>query len=235
HDVSGVVKPGRLTLLLGPPASGQSTLLLALAGRLDKNLRVTGSVKYNGHGVDEFVPERTSAYISQHDLHIGELTVRETLDYAARFQGVGSRYDILTELSRREREQDIKPDPDIDIFMKATSIEGQRTSMMTDYYLKILGLDICADTLVGDQMHRGVSGGQKKRVTTGEMIVGGATALLMDEISTGLDSSTTFQIVKCLRQYVHVFRTTRVISLLQPAPETYDLFDDVILLSEGFL
>ena len=98
-----------------------------------------------------------------------------------------------------------------------------------------MGLDICADTLVGDQMHRGVSGGQKKRVTTGEMIVGGAIALLMDEISTGLDSSTTFQIVKCLRQYVHVFKTTMVISLLQPAPETYDLFDDVILLSEGFL
>ncbi|GLJ26511.1 hypothetical protein SUGI_0512680 [Cryptomeria japonica] len=235
HDVSGVVKPGRLTLLLGPPASGKSTLLLALAGRLDKSLRVTGSVKYNGHSMDEFVPERTSAYISQHDLHTGELTVRETLDFGARFQGVGSRYDILTELSRREKEQGIKPDPDIDLFMKATSIDGQKTSMMTDYILKILGLDICADTIVGDQMHRGVSGGQKKRVTTGEMIVGAANALLMDEISTGLDSSTTFQIVKCLRQYVHVFNSTMVISLLQPAPETFDLFDDVILLSEGYL
>ncbi|GLJ26439.1 hypothetical protein SUGI_0510140 [Cryptomeria japonica] len=235
HDVSGAVKPGRITLLLGPPASGKSTLLLALAGRLDKTLRVRGSVKYNGHGMDEFVPERTSAYISQHDLHIGELTVRETLDFAARCQGVGSRYDILTELSRREKEQGIKPDPDIDVFMKATAIEGQETNMMTDYVLKILGLDICADTMVGDQMRRGISGGQKKRVTTGEMIVGAANALFMDEISTGLDSSTTFQIVKCLRQYVHVFNTTMVISLLQPAPETYDLFDDVILLSEGYL
>lgn len=84
-------------------------------------------------------------------------------------------------------------------------------------------------------MRRGVSGGQKKRVTTGEMIVGAANALFMDEISTGLDSSTTFQIVKCLRQYVHVFNSTMVVSLLQPAPETYDLFDDVILLSEGYL
>ncbi|KAH9293069.1 hypothetical protein KI387_041723 [Taxus chinensis] len=235
HNLNGLIKPGRMTLLLGPPASGKTTLLLALAGKLDKSLRVEGSVTYNGHGMEEFVPQRTSAYISQHDKHIGEMTVRETLDFSARCQGVGSRYDVLTELSRREKEEGIKPDPDIDIFMKATAIEGQKSNMITDYVLKILGLDICADTMVGDAMRRGISGGQKKRVTTGEMIVGAANALFMDEISTGLDSSTTFQIVKCLRHYVHVFKSTMVISLLQPAPETYDLFDDVILLSEGYL
>eukprot|EP01018_Ginkgo_biloba_P026515 Gb_28917 [translate_table: standard] len=241
HDVSGVVKPGRMTLLLGPPSSGKTTLLLALAGKLDKR-----GVTYNGHTMDEFVPQRTSAYISQHDLHIGEMTVRETLDFSARCQGVGSRYDVLTELSRREKDQGIKPDPDIDVFMKATAIEGQKANMITDYILKldasaevprslkqILGLDICADTMVGDEMRRGISGGQKKRVTTGEMIVGPANALFMDEISTGLDSSTTYQIIRCLRQYVHVFRTTMAVSLLQPAPETFDLFDDIILLSEG--
>ncbi|GLJ18676.1 hypothetical protein SUGI_0333120 [Cryptomeria japonica] len=235
HAMSGMVKPGRMTLLLGPPASGKTTLLLALSGKLDKSLRVEGSVTFNGHSMKEFVPQRTAAYISQHDMHIGDMTVRETLDFSARFQGVGSRYDALTELSRREKELGIKPDPDIDIFMKATSIEGQKSNLITDYILKILGLDVCADTMIGDAMRRGISGGQKKRVTTGEMIVGPAKALFMDEISTGLDSSTTFQIVKCLRQYVHVFNTTMVVSLLQPAPETYDLFDDVILLSEGYL
>lgn len=55
----------------------------------------------------------------------------------------------------------------------------------------------------------------------------------MDEISTGLDSSTTFQIVKCLQQIVHLTEATILMSLLQPAPETFDLFDDIILLSEG--
>ena len=84
-------------------------------------------------------------------------------------------------------------------------------------------------------MHRGISGGQKKRVTTGEMIVGDSKALFMDEISTGLDSATTYQIVRCLRQVVHVFMSTMVVSLLQPAPETFDLFDDVILLLEGHI
>ena len=47
---------------------------------------------YNGHEMKEFVPERTSAYISQYDLHMGELTVRETLSFSARCQGVGPRY-----------------------------------------------------------------------------------------------------------------------------------------------
>ncbi|KAK9232139.1 hypothetical protein WN943_022382 [Citrus x changshan-huyou] len=64
-------------------------------------------------------------------------------------------------------------------------------------------------------------------------MVGPALALFMDEISTGLDSSTTFQIVNCLRQNIHINSGTAVISLLQPAPETYDLFDDIILLSDG--
>ncbi|KAL8189299.1 hypothetical protein R6Q57_028865 [Mikania cordata] len=232
-DVSGIIKPGRMTLLLGPPSSGKTTLLLALAGHLAKELRVSGKVTYNGHEFHEFVPLKTSAYISQHDVHIGELTVRETLAYSARFQGVGSSYDMLVELSRREKNANIKPDPDIDIYMKAAAIKGQEASIVTDYTIKILGLDVCADTLVGDGMIRGISGGQKKRVTTGEMIVGPSKVLLMDEISTGLDSSTTFQIVNSLKNYVHILEGTALISLLQPAPETYALFDEIILLSDG--
>lgn len=49
---------------------------------------------YNGHEMNEFVPERTAAYISQHDLHLGEMTVRETLEFSARYQGVGTRYGM---------------------------------------------------------------------------------------------------------------------------------------------
>lgn len=89
--------------------------------------------------------------------------------------------------------------------------------------------------MVGDAMRRGISGGQKKRLTTGEMIVGPTKALFMDEISNGLDSSTTFQIVAYLRQLVHITDATILVSLLQPAPETFDLFDDIILMAEGII
>ncbi|KAL2493151.1 ABC transporter G family member 29 [Abeliophyllum distichum] len=233
RDISGIVKPSRMTLLLGPPSCGKTTLLLALAGKLDSSLRVKGDISYNGQRLKEFVPRKTSAYISQNDVHIGEFTVRETLDISARFQGVGSRYELIKELAERERDAGIIPEKEVDLYMKAIAVEGAERNLVTDYILRLLGLDICEDTLVGDQMRRGISGGQKKRVTTGEMIVGPARTLFMDEISTGLDSSTTYQIVKCMQQIAHLSEATILMSLLQPAPETFDLFDDIILLSEG--
>ncbi|CAI5491780.1 unnamed protein product, partial [Closterium sp. Naga37s-1] len=340
HGCSGVLRPGRMTLLLGPPGAGKSTLLQALAGCPDKSLKVSGSVTYNGHALNEFVPERTAVYVPQNDEHIGEMTVRETLDFSARLQGPGLRkgarvrllgggrmvgfwMDLVAELERREAEQGIVPDPTMDAVMKvrcchgsmkvrcchgsmkvrcchgsmkvgcchcsmkvrcchgsmkvrcchgsmkvrcchgsmkvrcchgsmkvrcchgsmkvrcchgsmkAMALEGNPTNIITDYVLKILGLDICADTVVGNNMLRGISGGQRKRVTTGVALVGGQQVLLMDEISTGLDSSTTFLITRCLRHLTHLHSATTLVALLQPAPETYELFDDVLLLSEG--
>ncbi|PHT79092.1 Pleiotropic drug resistance protein 6 [Capsicum annuum] len=232
NDISGFIRPSRLTLLLGPPSSGKTTLLLALAGRLDKNLKISGRVTYNGHELKEFVPQRTAAYISQRDSHIAEMTVRETLEFSGRCQGVGFKHDLLMELLRREKNAGIIPDQDLDIFIKAVAL-GEQTSIVVDYILKILGLDICADTLVGDEMIKGISGGQKKRLTTGELLMGASRVLLMDEISTGLDSSTTYQIIKYLKHTTRAFDGTTLVSLLQPDPETYSLFDDIILLSEG--
>ncbi|XP_076902028.1 pleiotropic drug resistance protein 3-like [Bidens hawaiensis] len=234
-DVSGVIKPGRMTLLLGPPGCGKTTLLKALSGNLDKSLKMSGDISYNGYKLEEFVPQRTAAYISQNDLHIPEMTVRETLDFSSRCQGTGSRADIMMEVNRREKEAGIIPDPDIDTFMKAISIKGQKTTLQTNYILKILGLDICADTMFGDAMRRGISGGQKKRLTTGEMIVGPTKALYMDEISNGLDSSTTYQIITCLQQLAHITDASILFSLLQPSPEAFDLFDGIMLMAQGMI
>ncbi|XP_031258876.1 ABC transporter G family member 32 isoform X1 [Pistacia vera] len=233
HNTSGIIRPSRLTLLLGPPSSGKTTLLLALAGRLAHDLQVSGKITYNGHGLNEFVAPRTSAYVSQQDWHVAEMTVRETLEFAGRCQGVGFKYDMISELSRREKIAGIKPDEDLDIFMKSFALGGQETSLVVEYIMKILGLDLCADTLVGDEMLKGISGGQKKRLTTGELLVGPARVLFMDEISNGLDSSTTYQIIKYLKHSTRALDGTTVISLLQPSPETYELFDDIILLFEG--
>ncbi|KAI8003468.1 Pleiotropic drug resistance protein 2 [Camellia lanceoleosa] len=54
----------RMTLLFGPPGSGKTTLLKALAGKSDDNLKISGKVTYCGREFKEFVPQRTSAYIS---------------------------------------------------------------------------------------------------------------------------------------------------------------------------
>uniref|UniRef100_A0ACD5XRJ1 Uncharacterized protein n=1 Tax=Avena sativa TaxID=4498 RepID=A0ACD5XRJ1_AVESA len=163
HNVSGIIKPHRMTLLLGPPGAGKTSLLLALAGTLPSSLKLTGEITYNGHTMDEFEPRRSAAYVSQHDLHMGEMTVRETVNFSAKCQGIGHRFDLLMELSKREKEENIKPDPEIDIYLKAAATGEQKAEVVTNHILKILGLDICADTLVGNNMLRGISGGQKKR------------------------------------------------------------------------
>ncbi|KAH6782331.1 pleiotropic drug resistance 1 [Perilla frutescens var. hirtella] len=229
---SGIIKPSRMTLLLGPPSCGKTTLLLALAGRLSHSLKASGEITYNGHKLNEFVAQKTSAYISQNDVHVAEMTVGETLDFSARCQGVGSRYDLLKEITRREKEAGVYPNADADLYMKIIELNIIHL-IRYGHIMQILGLDECRDTIVGDQMLRGISGGQKKRVTTGEMIVGPSKVLFMDEISTGLDSSTTFQVVKCMQQIAHLTNATILMSLLQPAPETFNLFDDIVLLSEG--
>lgn len=101
-------------------------------------IQKSGKITYCGHEFSEFVPQRTCAYISQHDLHDGEMTVRETLDFSGRCMGVGTRYEMLAELTRREKEAGIKPDPELDAFMKAASVSGQKSSLVTDYVLKVL-------------------------------------------------------------------------------------------------
>ncbi|KAL5166620.1 Pleiotropic drug resistance protein TUR2 [Glycine soja] len=147
---------------------------------------------------------------------LGEMTIRETLAFFARCQGIETRYEMLAELLRRQKAANIKPDLDLDI------------------YMKILGTKVCADTMIGDVMIQGIFGGQKKRVTTTLLPqVGPTRALFMDEISTELDSSTIFQMINSLRQSIHILNGTIMIYLLQPAPETYELFDDIIIRSDG--
>ena len=67
--------------------------------------------------------------------------------------------------------------------------------------MKILGISGVANTYVGDGAIRGVSGGQKRRVTLGEMGVTPRKIFFMDCISNGLDSKTTFEIMQAIRAY----------------------------------
>jgi ABC-type multidrug transport system ATPase subunit len=53
-----------------------------------------GEITYNGYALNEFVPQKTAAYISQTDVHVGEMTVKETFDFSARCQGVGTKYGM---------------------------------------------------------------------------------------------------------------------------------------------
>ncbi|GJT25432.1 hypothetical protein Tco_0895369 [Tanacetum coccineum] len=95
-----------------------------------KKARTTGKITYNGHELHEFCVQRTSAYISQTENNIAELTVRETLDFGARCEGEGFAGN-LTELTRLEKENKIRLSLEIDASMKGS--EDYDTEDYDDY------------------------------------------------------------------------------------------------------
>lgn len=219
--ISGVLKPGKMTLVLGPPGSGKSTFMRTLANKLaGAEVETVGDILYNGRpaGETDFVMSKVVGYISQVDTHIAQLTVRETFLFSwicmtGGSQGIAIGDELANESKARELFNHI----------------GNKCELM----IKILGLIKCADTVVGSDLLRGVSGGQKKRVTIGEMLMGTFRVLFADEITTGLDASTAFDIMKTMRATTDVFKLNFVCALLQPSPEVFALFDDVLLLDRG--
>ncbi|KAG6606656.1 Pleiotropic drug resistance protein ABC Superfamily [Phytophthora cinnamomi] len=230
RNVSGVLKPGTMTLVLGQPGSGKSSLLKMLGGRLStdmRTLRVDGEVTYNGIAQGELrarLPQFVS-FVDQHDKHLSTLTVKETLEFANACTG--------GKLSKHEEKLFSRGTPEQN--QQALDVLRATYQHYPDVVIRQLGLEACQNTILGDAMLRGVSGGERKRVTTGEMAFGNKFVLLMDEISTGLDSAATFDIISTQRSLAKALRKTVVISLLQPSPEVFALFDDVILLNDGYV
>ncbi|GFR41754.1 hypothetical protein Agub_g2509 [Astrephomene gubernaculifera] len=107
------------------------------------------------------------------------------------------------------------------------------TPVRVDIVMSLLGLSHCAESVVGDQLMRGISGGERKRLTAAEILVGPSNVVMLDEMSTGLDSATLFTVIRWLGQAGRALQLTTVASLLQPPPEVFGLFDDVILMAAG--
>ncbi|OQS05559.1 ATP-binding Cassette (ABC) Superfamily, partial [Thraustotheca clavata] len=224
HPMSGVFKPSTLTLVLGQPASGKSSLMKVLSGRFQerKNITIDGSVTYNGISANEvknLIPQYTS-YVSQRDFHYPVMSVKETLEFAHACQQPKHILDALENGTGQE-------------IARAKSFMESLHNVYPDIITRQMGLTQCQDTIVGNAMLRGVSGGERKRVTLGEMEFGMKMVSFLDEISTGLDSAATYDIVNAQKSMTRHLKKTIVIALLQPAPEVFELFDEVLLLNEG--
>ncbi|KAI9074854.1 hypothetical protein K1719_043162 [Acacia pycnantha] len=196
--LNGYAEPNRIMAIMGPSGSGKSTLLDALAGRLPGNVVMTGNVLLNGkkradHGV--------KAYVTQEDILLGTLTVRETISYSAKLR--------LPSTMTKEEVNDI--------------VEGTIMEM---------GLQQCADRPIGNWHLRGISGGEKKRLSIALEILTRPSLLFLDEPTSGLDSASAFFVVQTLRNIAHDGRTV-ISSIHQPSSEVFALFDDLFLLSGG--
>jgi ABC-type multidrug transport system ATPase subunit len=95
-----------------------------------------------------------------------------------------------------------------------------------------MGLQDCADRLIGNWHLRGISGGEKKRLSIALEILTRPSLLFLDEPTSGLDSASAYFVAQTLRNIAHDGKTV-ISSIHQPSSEVFALFDDLFLLSGG--
>ncbi|KAJ9201894.1 hypothetical protein DTO164E3_3332 [Paecilomyces variotii] len=118
-----------------------------------------------------------------------------------------------------------------DLRLPPPATQDERHSIVEQVILE-LGLKECADTRIGNNMHKGCSGGEKRRTSIGVQMLANPSVLFCDEPTTGLDATSAFQIIRTLKRLAQAGRTV-IVSIHAPRSEIWDLFDNVILLARG--
>ncbi|XP_065178253.1 protein white-like isoform X1 [Sycon ciliatum] len=201
-NVSGSVSPGQLLAIMGASGAGKTTLLNILAGRNAYGLELTGQIQINGEAVEPDFVCSVSGYIQQEDLFISTLTVRETLIFQALLR------------------------------MPHGNSEAQRLERVEEVLQEVGLLDVAGST-IGDPLRiRGISGGERKRLSFASEVLTDPPLLFVDEPTSGLDSYMAESVVTTLQNLAQAGRTI-LTTIHQPASEIYTMFDRVMLLAEG--
>ena len=207
----GLLDSGELLLVLGRPGSGCTTLLKTLCGHLaGLSLEPQSTIQYRGIGFEEMIKHYRGeiAYNQEIDEHFPHLTVGETLSFAAAARVPQRRPDDQT---RSEY---------IDTAVKVI--------------MAVFGLTHVCNTKVGDNFVRGVSGGERKRVSIAEMFLSRARIGAWDNSTRGLDAASALQFTKSLRRSADLGRSCHAVAAYQASQSMYDLFDKVVVLYDGY-
>ncbi|KAK2759372.1 hypothetical protein FQN54_002850 [Arachnomyces sp. PD_36] len=210
-DFSGCVRPGEILVVLGQPGSGCSSFLKAIGNQRAGFESVEGDVNYGGTSAEDMAKKYRSEvlYNPEDDLHYAPLTVRQTLSFALKTRTPGKE-------SRNEGESRSQ--------YRQTFLEGVS---------KLFWIEHCLDTPVGNEIVRGVSGGEKKRVSIAEALITKASTQCWDNSTRGLDASTALEYVECLRSLTDMAQVSTLVAIYQASESLYKLFDKVILLDQG--
>ncbi|KAL8762097.1 MAG: hypothetical protein Q9184_001842 [Pyrenodesmia sp. 2 TL-2023] len=205
----GCVKPGEMLLVLGRPGSGCTTLLKMLANRRNGYAEVHGDVHFGSMTAKEAEQYRGQIVMNtEEELFFPTLTVGQTMDFATRMKVPYHKF------SDQHKDKDFQQE-------------------YRDFLLKSMGITHTAGTKVGNEFVRGVSGGERKRVSIIETLATRGSVFCWDNSTRGLDASTALQYTKAIRAMTDVVGLTSVVSLYQAGNGIYDLFDKVLVLDGG--
>ncbi|OKL56772.1 hypothetical protein UA08_07926 [Talaromyces atroroseus] len=203
NDFNGVVRDGEMMLVLGRPGAGCTTFLKTIANDRGSYAAVTGDVSYGGISAEE-----------QHKHFRGEANYNPEDDQHLATLTVWQtlQFSLMNKTKKGERD---------------------RVPIILDALLKMFGISHTKNTQVGNEYVRGVSGGERKRVSIAETLASKSTVACWDNSTRGLDASTALDYAKSLRIMTDISRRTTFVTLYQAGEGIYELMDKVLVIDEG--
>ncbi|KAI5292886.1 hypothetical protein KEM52_005990, partial [Ascosphaera acerosa] len=205
----GCVKPGEMLLVLGRPGSGCTTLLSVLANHRAGYKAVTGDVFYGAMAADEARPFRGQIVMNtEEELFFPDLTVDQTMDFATRMKVPHALPHGVADQAAFQRE-------------------------VKEFLLKSMSIEHTGSTKVGNEYVRGVSGGERKRVSIIETLATRGSVFCWDNSTRGLDASTALAYTKAIRAMTDILGLASIVTLYQAGNGIYEQFDKVLVLDKG--
>lgn len=206
---NGCVRPGEMLLVLGRPGSGCTSLLKILANRRQGYAEVEGDVSFGSMNPKEAEQYRGQIVINnEEEVFFPTLTVGQTIDFATRMK---VPYHLPSTMSN--------------------SIEFQKEQRT--FLLNSMGIAHTEDTKVGDEFIRGVSGGERKRVSIIETLATRASTFCWDNSTRGLDASNALEFTRAIRAMTDTLGLASIVSIYQAGNGIFGLFDKVLVLDQG--
>jgi ABC-type multidrug transport system ATPase subunit len=203
QDFTGCVRNGEMMLVLGRPGAGCSTFLKAITNNRESFAAVEGEVSYGGIPAEK-----------QKKLYRGEVTYNGEDDI--HFATLSVWRTLIFALMNKSKKAVWDDIP-----------------VIADALMKMFGISHTKYTLVGDEYVRGVSGGERKRVSIAETLASKSTVVAWDNSTRGLDASTALDYARSLRIMTDVSNRTTLVTLYQAGEGIYEVMDKVLVIDQG--
>lgn len=235
HDFTAEFPEGCITALMGPSGAGKTTLLDFVTGMLGSSVDACGQV---------CLPDN-DAYVPQDDRLHGFYTCQNYMEHYARLSQMKKLFDCCEKKKNSSSSSSNPLDLDDTIVDEEDGLINSPSSSATDaliaHILEEVGLSAQKDTPVGGMFRRGLSGGQKRRLSVALEALSSPMNLFLDEPTSGLDSESAFELMEYLKTYARKVnpktgqRHRVIITIHQPSSRIWELIDNVVLLAKGRL